>query len=504
LVRRLVQIGVFAFVVYTGLGAAWRNYKVAQNYSRMVALEEGETWATLYRLNEKALSKLGEPYKASLDFLGMPWASTVLGVNAADPIMVAAHGVKTRSVSLSMLALMALPLLLAVVLGKVFCSYLCPMRFLFELSQMVRRGLERVGVFLPEVRNDDRYGGWVLVGGLGATLTASTAVWLFILPYVSLSASVFLYVSTGTVTVLLVSVVVWLAIDLFFAPGYFCYNLCPTGFLLEQAGRWSLLSLRNTKSEPCPDGCFICEDKCPYALSPKERSHTPACDNCGQCATVCPQSRLKRRLHLPVIAGIVLAVLALPSAASAHHNKGLPHYGYFENYPQVPTNEYVAVHGRWEIGATIFNFQGYADRKSSDTPNDVKIFCYLYDLKAKKQYLGPISFKIVIGDETVSEFDRTKVDEEAVYSTRETLPRTGTYKLVAYLDGKQVATLEFYVKIGDGGINWLLVIGLALPVLLLFGLAVIGRKQRFRKKQRRHRRRRSRGAGKDSAQETAA
>ncbi len=485
--RRMIQIGVFAFVAYTALGAAWRNYKVAQNHQRLVELQEGKTWAKLYHYNEKALATMGEPYKQSLNFLGMPWASTVFGVDSADPTMVVAHGVKTQSISWSMLGLLLLPLGMALLLGKVFCSHVCPMRFVFELGQMVRRGLERLGIYLPEVRSNDRYGGWVLLGGMLATLTASTAVWLFILPYVALSASLFLYISASMVTVLLVSVVVWLTIDLLIAPGYFCYNLCPTGFILENVGRKSLLTLKNTSDEPCPSGCFICEDKCPYGLSPKERTHAPACDNCGQCVTVCPSSRLKRKVSLPVIASVLLAIVALPSVASAHHNKGLPHYGYFENYPQVPTKEYVVIQGRWEFGATVFNFQGY-DRKNSDTPNDVKIFCYLYDLKADKAYIGAVDFRIEIGGEVVSEFSRKKIDEEAVYSTRETLPKTGTYKLIATINGERVAVLKFYVNIGGAGINWLLIGGLALPLILLFTLAVMGRKQRFRKKDGRRRR----------------
>jgi len=488
--RRFIQVCVVAFIAWAAFGAAWRNYKVAHNHERMVRFVEGDTWAKLYTLNERALGTFGEPYKQSLNYLGMPWASTVGGVAAADPIMVASFGVKNQDMSLSLLGLMIVPLLLALVLGKVFCSHLCPMRLMFELGQMVRRGLERVGVFLPEMRSDARYGGWVLLGGMLATLTASTAVWLFILPYVALSASIFLYVSTGVVSGLLVSVAVWLIIDLFFAPGYFCHNVCPTGFLLEKVGRWSLFRLRKVDPNPCPENCFICEDRCPYALSPKEETHTPACDNCGQCAAVCPSSRLERRFHLPVIAGVLALFMLAPSLASAHHNKGLPHYGYYDNYPQVPTEEHVAIDGKWEFGATIFNFQGY-DRKNSETPNDVKIFCYLYHLGRDKAYLGAADFEIRIGDELVSKFHRDKVDEEAIYSTRETLPRTGTYRLIAYVDGKKVAVLKFYAKIGEDGINWLLIGGIAFPILLLFGLAWVGRKQRFKNKRGRRRRQRA-------------
>ena len=36
--RRALQLGVLAFVVYSAMGGAWRNYKVAHNHRRLVTL----------------------------------------------------------------------------------------------------------------------------------------------------------------------------------------------------------------------------------------------------------------------------------------------------------------------------------------------------------------------------------------------------------------------------------------------------------------------------------
>ena len=56
--RRALQLSVFAFVIYSAMGGAWRNYKVAHNHRRLVTLMEGEFWGTLYGLNEDVLSWL--------------------------------------------------------------------------------------------------------------------------------------------------------------------------------------------------------------------------------------------------------------------------------------------------------------------------------------------------------------------------------------------------------------------------------------------------------------
>jgi len=483
LLRRSLQLGVLIFVVYAAMGGIWRNFKVAHNSARLVGLMEGDRWAQAYALNEDALGQLGEPYRASFDFLGMPWAATFFGVETADPILVAAHFVSTGEIVPALLQATALTLLIALLLGKVFCSHLCPMRLAFEIAQVVRGGLLRLGVPLPHLRSSSRLGGWVLLGGLLATALSSTAVWLFILPYVNLVAGLFLVVSTGTAAGLLTVVLGWWLTDLLVAPGLFCHNLCPTGFLLEQFGRLSWLRLRKRRDPPCPEKCHVCAMVCPYGLSPRRGDHRPACDNCGQCVSACPERKLGRRLHLPVIAAVLLALL-WPGEAAAHHNKGLPHYGYFENYPQVPTQEQIVVDGRWELGATIFNFQGY-ERKDATAPNDVKFFVYLYDLEADQSYAGPVDFELRIDDETVAQFSRDEVDEELIYSTRETLPHTGEYELVAHIrDPARPATarLEFFIDLEEDAISWGLILALVLPLVPLFSLALLGRTRKGRSK----------------------
>ena len=486
LLRRALQLGALAFIVYTAFGSVWRNHKLAHNSERLVALIHGELWGFLYGTNEDALELFGESYQSSTLFLGFPWASRFLGVDLADPLLALGQLIRTGELHPSLLLGLIVPLGLAFVAGKFFCSHLCPMRTLFELGQSVRAGLCRLRVSLPSLRSEARFGGFVLLGGCLAVALSSTAIWLFILPYVSVGAGIFLLVTTGTATAFFAVVAFWFVVDVTVAPGFFCYNLCPTGFLLEQTGRFSVFRLIKRGEEPCPTGCSLCIRTCPYGLSARDRTHAPACDGCGRCAVVCPSQRLKRGLdlgirRLPVLSSALAAgLLLLSTSALAHHNKGLPHYGYYENYPQVPTDEYIAIEGRWEIGATFFNFQGM-ERRDSDTPNDVKIFVYLYDLEKDEGYSGPLVVEIRLDGKRISRFDRLEIDEESVYSTRETLPQSGTYELVAIVEGEEVV-LPFYIDLASGEIDWTLIAAIVVPVLGLFGLAAYGRKRRRKRK----------------------
>ncbi len=478
--RHLLRAGVIAFVAWAALNGAWRNFKVAHNSARLVELMEGAPAAQLYAWNEDLLSLFGEPLRASQDFLGIPWSLTVFGMQFPDPIMALSFVVSNGALPVGLVLGALLPLVLALTLGKVFCSHICPMRTAFDVAQLVRGGLLRLGIELPQYRLSSRFGGWVLLGGFIATVGIGTAIWLLLLPYASLSATIVILVLGGGGTVLAWVPGILLSLDCLLAPGVFCHSFCPQGFLLEQVGRWSFLRLRNDQRVKCPESCQACVQACPYGLSPKKDTHRPACDNCGACVAICPKGKLARKVSLPIIA-LVIGV-CLPSVAFAHHNKGLPHYGYYENYPQVPTEETVNITGHWEMGATIFNFQGY-ERRNANSPRDVKFFTYLYDLEQGAPYLGPVEFEIQLDGDVVVRFSRETVDEEAIYSTRETLPESGEYEMVAKIPvegGVQTARIYFEVELNDDKINWWLLLGMGMPMGILFGLALLGRTRRAR------------------------
>ncbi len=489
LLRKTLQWGVLLFIVANAFGGLWRNYKMAHGQQRLVALMEGPVWGALYGVYEHALSLFGDSYEVAGTLLGFPWTSRVFGLETVDPLLVTSllsQGVIARA---GLLFGLAIPIGVALVLGKVFCSHLCPARLVFEWGEPIRRGLIRLGVPLPEMRPSERFGGWVLLGGLVASALTSTAVWILILPYAALGAGIHLWIMTGTVGGLLGIVVSWLAVDVLAAPGFFCQSLCPTGFLLEQLGRRSALGVgKRAAATPCPPSCSACQLACPYSLLPKDGSHRPACDSCARCVTACPGDRLERRVDWPRARftssmALVAASLAIGFAppASAHHNKGMPHYGYFENYAQVPSEEFLAIDQRWEMGATLFNFQGL-DRRNADTPNDVKIYIYLFDLEAGRGWEGPADFEIVDGDQSIARFSRQHVDEESVYSTRETIPHAGEYRLIVRVDGDRLE-LPFYVELATDGIRYELVLALLIPTLALFAVA-----RRGRQKRRKHRR----------------
>jgi len=491
-VRKAFQVLSFGFIVYAALSMHWRNYKEAHNSRRIVELMTDKWSARLYNWNDRFLSLFGDSAEISDGLLGGPWAASFFGFPLVDPWNAATVFVQSGTLPGSM-AMAAVPLLGGLLLGKVFCSFLCPARLAFELSSGMRLGLQRLGVELPAWRIP-RMGLSVAVGVLAFSAFAGAAGFHLVLPYLGISAALHQLILGGTVGFLAAWVGLLMLADMLVVPGQICRSLCPTGALLELVGRRPAVVLEAGET-PCPKGCNLCQRACPYGLYPGHEEHFPGCDSCGRCTPVCPERKLSHafvvplvsapaKRRLPVVGALALAVfatVATPAPALAHHNKGLPHYGYFENYPQVPTEEYVLIRGRWEAGATLFNFQGMK-RRSSTTPNDVRIFAYLYDLTDDVGFEGAASLDVLKDGELVDSFERLEPDEETVYRLRVTLPESGNYTLRFRFDingAPQQVDLPFRADLAVDDVNWALVGILGAIGFGVFALAAAGRKKRF-------------------------
>ena len=295
LLRRFTQSLALAFISYAAISAHWRNFKVSHNQARLVGLMKGEGWAELYALNERVLSWFGEPLSVSDGFLGVPWSATFAGFPFTDPLSIVALGASGQVAPASMWLGALLPLGIALVGGRVFCSFLCPARLIFEIGSAVRMGLLRLGLYLPTLKIP-RIGGWVAVGAVIAAATAGIAVFHVALPYLALSSGIAQAMLTGSVAGFALFGVM-LAFDVFVAPGQICRSLCPTGAILGFVGRASPLRLEKTEKTDC-GSCTLCQRVCPYGLFPGEENHHPVCDTCGRCARVCPADKLAPTLRL--------------------------------------------------------------------------------------------------------------------------------------------------------------------------------------------------------------
>lgn len=161
----------------------------------------------------------------------------------------------------------------------------------------------------------------------------------------------------------------------------------------------------------------------------------------------------------------------------AHHFKGLPHYNYFENYPQTPEEEFLGQSGNYEFSLVVYDFQGI-NKEDAETPDNVRLFLVAFDLRTGKLYNGAMTLEIRDGDKVIHNEKLESAELENLYSLHHTLPETGDYSL--HLTLHDVDDLECVIpfQLSSQKIHWGRWIAVSLVILLL--VAAIGaRKKRL-------------------------
>ena len=178
----------------------------------------------------------------------------------------------------------------------------------------------------------------------------------------------------------------------------------------------------------------------------------------------------------------IFLLLFLSSYVQAHHFKGLPHFNYFDNYPQVPTEEYIGQAGRYEFAFMIYDFQGLT-QNDMEMPDDVRVYMIVYDLIENKAYKGPLVLDIMDGDKSVKTIGFESSAEECIYSFQKKLALDGDFSLRLSIDqnGEKIVGAEPF-KLSNQKINW--ASRLSIIMFVLLAIVAYGSRQARLKKDR--------------------
>lgn len=178
----------------------------------------------------------------------------------------------------------------ALVGGRAFCGWVCPVNAITDAAAWVRRRLGITGGRAP--KPGLRY--WLLGAVLAAAAATGVAVWEWVNP-VSTTQRALIFGVTAGGTAWAIAAGVFL-FDLFVAPRGWCGHVCPAGATYALIGAKSLLRVSAQRSSRCND-CADCYAVCPEpqvipaALKGKDGAapviFDAACTNCGRCIDVC-------------------------------------------------------------------------------------------------------------------------------------------------------------------------------------------------------------------------
>lgn len=285
ILRRLVQSAVvLAIVASPMLGGYQRSDRAnlatvgdsGWNLSPALrgVLPAGENPARAYRVNR---------------LVGGGIAADYVGIPAMDPLAGTLAMIGQQWTLRSALAL-ALPILLALLAGRVFCGWLCPFGILSRALEWVALHVRVLPRYRLPARRPVRF---VILGlAVAASAVGVHALLYLSLPYLLLQHSVYALWLLGGGSATLSVLLGLLAAGLLFGPTLYCAALCPTGAMLGALGHARVVRLRVIEQPSCGKVCGMCTNACWLQLNPRSGDPGPDCDLCARCVPVCPRSNL--------------------------------------------------------------------------------------------------------------------------------------------------------------------------------------------------------------------
>lgn len=183
-----------------------------------------------------------------------------------------------------------IPLLLALLLGKVFCSWICPFNLISELTHSF---LQKFRITKGINKNPPSQIYWTIALGifLITMISGIPFITLFSLPGL-ISAQTADAVLWGKIAPEILILLIILLIEAFVIPRFWCKYICPSGAILALFKTKNTLNIRFIAQKckiQCSDDKFryMCNVICPLNLNPRKENIYPYCFNCGACVEMC-------------------------------------------------------------------------------------------------------------------------------------------------------------------------------------------------------------------------
>ncbi len=219
----------------------------------------------------------------------------------SDPLAIFQAVIASKEFSFTMLASVVVPLLAMVLLGRIWCSWMCPYYTLVEFIGYIRSKLKLKSTKpsysnqLPHRTNRVRF--LFLLFGVFLTGVAAIPLLNLISAPGVISSQALVLVKSHYLTLEIGFILVLLILE-FFYYRFWCRYLCPTGTFLSLFK--SKRGLHIGKMKPACSGCKRCQKTCPMLLDPFAEGDNLLCFNCGDCIDACPDNRKEATLKFKI------------------------------------------------------------------------------------------------------------------------------------------------------------------------------------------------------------
>jgi ferredoxin-type protein NapH len=205
-----------------------------------------------------------------------------------DPLSGLQVMLTTLTADTTLLLSISLPVVFALVLGRVFCAWICPQNLLSEIADYLRGKLDFERPIKLRPSPLPRYA--VLAMMLALTLMAGFPVVNLISAPGIISVQLSEFIMSGAVGVELTLIGAIILIEFFVIRRAWCNYICPVGGLLGlfRVSRTMKVDYRK-ETDRCIK-CGACVKACQLGLNPMGGKIYPLCHNCGDCIVACEKA----------------------------------------------------------------------------------------------------------------------------------------------------------------------------------------------------------------------
>ena len=207
---------------------------------------------------------------------------TVGGITLSCPLGFLQGSAGANAILIGIVGSIAIPILIALLVGRVFCGWICPASLGFELTRNLSKSRR---LTTSTRRNPIQFLGVVLMGVfLVSSAFFHYPFFCIFCPVGVICRNVISYTQYGALGMDMIFIPAFILFEAVFAR--WCPEICALGAMTTVFSRFNFLNPRVNKAK-CVE-CQVCSEICPMRVQVLEGKDLNSCSKCLKCSENCP------------------------------------------------------------------------------------------------------------------------------------------------------------------------------------------------------------------------